>query len=202
MKFKANIFPRLQVTVMLVMVLAALPGMLSSQTDRKPIDLSDHWLKEENFPLSQLGSSIVYIPLETRSDCYIPNAYQCSFRMTPFHFFVIPNGKPVMVFDRNGKFQGTIGSIGKGPREVISIHSYVIHDDGPNGWFAIYNPTGPTVMIFSMAGRLIREFHVDKNIRKIMGCPEGNIVGLSIDLYGFIRSGNQTSGYSQKSRSR
>lgn len=178
--------PALKNRISSVLILSVLTGFIiliscrSSEGDKKPVDLSAHWLKEENFPLSEMARSISYIPLETKEECFIPNAYECSVKATENHIFVAPRSKPLMIFDRKGKFIGKAGSIGEGPGEIHSISSYIVNEK--NQWLSIFNPNHSTVLVFSIYGRLIREFAVDKSIVRLIGDPDGNMIGLSIDI--------------------
>jgi len=140
----------------------------------------DRWTIKEDFFLSEMAKSIRYIPLETREECYIPNAWQCKLQATEQHFFVVPKDQPILVFDNKGKFQGKIGSIGEGPGEVVRINSFVINEK--EGWLAIFNPANSSALIYSLQGELIREFPVDKSIVRLIPDSKNRMVALSVDI--------------------
>jgi len=182
MRCKSNLSAGIPVFFILAYCLAVF-GLSScgpSLKDKKIIDLSSHWNKEENYSLSKISHSISYIPLETKEECFIPNAYECSVRVSDNHIFIVPRMKPMMIFDRKGKFLGKVGSIGEGPSEVITISSYVANEK--DQWIAIFKPSNSSVLMYSFNGRLIRDFPVDKSIVRLIGDPEGNLIGLSIDI--------------------
>jgi hypothetical protein len=143
------------------------------------IDLTKHWGKEENFLLSGVATSIRYVPLETRKECYISNAYQCNIRVTKNYFFIVPRSEPIMIFDRSGKFIRKVGSIGEGPTEVTGFFSYVINET--DQWIAVFKPSNSSVLFYSFNGKMIREFPVDKSAFKLTSDPVGNLIVLAMD---------------------
>jgi hypothetical protein len=86
----------------------------------------------------------------------------------------------MMIFSRAGKFLGKVVSIGEGPGEVLSISSYVVNEG--DQWIAVFKSSDSSVLMFSFDGKLLRDFPVDKSIVRLVGDPEGNMIGLSIDI--------------------
>jgi len=86
----------------------------------------------------------------------------------------------MLVFNRNGRFQRRIGSIGEGPGEVIEIKSFVVNER--LGWIAIFNPANHSILLYSFQGYLIREFAVEKSIVRLAEDPNDNLICLSVDV--------------------
>jgi hypothetical protein len=146
------------------------------------IDLSKHWGKEENFPLSKIAKTITYVPLETQKECFLPQGSACNILLTRDYFLVISETRPIFVFSRQGKYLWKIGTIGNGPHEIPEI-SNVLADQQAD-WVAIKSSMVNKVLIFSMKGKFLREFDLEPGISKIYKGPAGEIVGLKIPTLG------------------
>jgi hypothetical protein len=97
------------------------------------IDLHSAYQKRDNFPLSKIVESIIYIPLET-TDKNILDEYLRRIVITKSEIFVFVFGQGVYRFTSNGKFVNKIGRVGRGPAECVkpkdmtldSVNKYVI----------------------------------------------------------------------------
>lgn len=72
--------------------------------------------QEKEVYLSHIAKSIKYVPLETTSE-YMIGDKTVKVKPCAEFIFVAEHGKPIGVFDLDGKFLRTIGNIGKGPGE-------------------------------------------------------------------------------------
>ena len=171
------------------------PKPASSQP-KQIIDLSRHWGKEENFPLSQIGKSISYVPLETNKECFLPQAASCGLRLTPDYILVITAKRPILVFSRQGKYLWKIGEIGNGPHETPEISNVVANQE--KDWVAIRSSATDKVMLFSMKGLFLREFDLQPGTGNIYPGPDGEIVGLSMPVPGTSDSRRSLIFYSDK----
>jgi hypothetical protein len=157
-------------------------GLLACSNHSTPyreIDLSDEWMKEEHFPLSEIAKTVRYIPLETNKACFF-SASRSGLIVSENYFYLIPWNKPLLIFRKTGEFRGSVGSIGQGPREVERIGSVVVNEK--KNWIAIFNSAHASVLLHTYEGELIREFPVDKSITRLIPGPDGQLIGLSIDI--------------------
>ena len=88
-------------------------------TEEKTIDniirLGDAINQIREVNLSELVDSVTYLPLETRKECLLRNTSW--FNYSPPYIICSRT-----VFDLNGKFVRTIGSIGQGPGEDPALY--------------------------------------------------------------------------------
>jgi len=63
---------------------------------------------------------------------------------------------------------------------VEEIASVVVNEK--NNWITIFNQAHASVLLHSYDGRLIREFPVDRSITRLIPGPDGQLIGLSIDI--------------------
>jgi hypothetical protein len=149
---------------------------------KRIFDLSKHWGKEENFPLSKIGKSITYVPLETSKECFLPQGAACRLVLTPDYFLVVTEKRPILVFSRQGKFLWKIGEIGNGPHETPEISNVVANQKA--GWVAIKSYDTDKVFVFSIKGQFLRDFDLEPGMSKIYEGPNGEIVGFEIPVPG------------------
>ncbi len=115
--------------------------------------------------LSELGSEITYLPLETNAACLIPQIEKLIYeggayflRSTNVNYELrekgtpppppIPPTKSLYRFSKNGEFICQISREGRAPSEYIDIHDF------------LYNQSNNTIDIFSLA-KEIKEFSLD-----------------------------------------
>lgn len=77
---------------------------------------------EEVF-LSEVTDSIIYIKLQT-TDNYLIGEDGVKVRLTGSFIFISEHGKPIGMFDKNGKFIRSIGKIGRGPEEFFFDYNF------------------------------------------------------------------------------
>lgn len=174
-----NLMFRKPTLILIPILFSGLLACSNHSTPYREIDLSDEWMKEEHFPLSEIAKTVRYIPLETDTACFF-SASRCGLIVSENYFYLIPRNKPLMIFRKSGEFRGSVGSIGQGPGEVQEIGSIVVNEK--ENWIAIFNPAHASVLLHSYEGELIREFPVDKSITRLMPGPDGQLIGLSIDI--------------------
>ena len=104
--------------------------------------------------LSMLVKDIEYIPLETKPNCLIRNAYP---HFAPNNIFVL-SLHIIYRFDNSGKFLNTIGKVGKGPEEftwnygcAIDENNKRIYIRGRANKIVSYNYQGDFCGVFPIA---------------------------------------------------
>lgn len=90
----------------------------------------------ENINLSEICSSIRYIPLETNSKCYINEISRIKFFGDSIFIFnqLFWNLKEILVFDTTGKFLGNFGQMGPGPEEIDNPRDIIKFNDSYLVW--------------------------------------------------------------------
>lgn len=86
--------------------------------------------------LSDVCSSVSYIPLETNSKCYINNISKIKFFGDSIFIInqLFMNVKEILVFDLTGKFLGNFGQTGAGPEEIDAPRDIVKFKDSYLVW--------------------------------------------------------------------
>lgn len=107
-----------------------------------------------SMPLSTLGSSLEYIPLETDTACLIENI---SNVFVSDSFIYVNDGNRLLLFGRNGKYLRQIGSSGRGPGEYSRIGDFII-DESQKEIFVL---SSRVVLVFDINGLFKRDFKID-----------------------------------------
>lgn len=130
-------------------------------------------LQTEDIRLSEICSTIRYIPLETGAESLISNIR--FVEMIPQGFYVA-SGDQVRLFDTDGRFVRNIGAPGNGPGEYNVVGDIAV-DRSDNSLFLI-NILGRKVMHFGIDGALINDFVIDQALT-----ADQIEVGLSGEIY-------------------
>ncbi len=100
--------------------------------------------------LSDIASSIRYIPLETTNKFLIGDK-NVHVKPCGEYIFVSEHGKPIGAFDRSGKFIRTIGKIGEGPGEYN--FDFIFWPDSTSRNIYVWNAIYSTIMTYSFEGK-------------------------------------------------
>ncbi len=115
--------------LLILLILFSCSGNKEKQSESKQesIDVAKAFENKQELKLSQFATEVSYIKLETNPDCLI--AMVGNLRLGK-RYLVLSNGfqGKIFLFTRTGKFIKTIGSMGKGPGEYISISGLVVDD--------------------------------------------------------------------------
>lgn len=110
------------ITILSLLLFSCTNNIDKSITTLKVVETTD------TIFLSQIVSSIEYIPLETPPGIYINRASKII--LFNDKFFTISN-EQIFIFDRNGKYLSKINRKGRGPNEYLSIMDFCVNpDDG------------------------------------------------------------------------
>ncbi|MGL5561077.1 MAG: 6-bladed beta-propeller, partial [Tannerellaceae bacterium] len=101
---------------------------LQAKDGLKTIEIVPSKIETGDLKLSNLITSIEYIPLETTDECLIGN-YISIYDLSDKHIVVFcPQAKSVYLFDRKGKFLRTISRHGQGPEEFITVKKLTLDE--------------------------------------------------------------------------
>lgn len=133
---------------LVLVVLGCSSGTQESSLNRLSVDLSQE-KKEVNF--SQLiKADVDIIPFDnydgSETPIYFRDIYKFRYYNDEFYILDFIYGKKVFVFDKNGKFQRSIGHNGDGPGGLKQIMDFDIINDQVKildyGKFLIFEPNG------------------------------------------------------------
>ncbi|MEA1876649.1 MAG: 6-bladed beta-propeller [Bacteroidota bacterium] len=164
---------RLLDTIICTIILLFFSGGLILHGQEKIIDISNHWEDTGNYPLSRIGESIEYIPLETTPSCLIGPAHNYRYKIVRDTIYLTRSGHPVYVFDLNGKFVRRIGQVGKGPQEFVDVTSFAIDKNENRIW--ISDRKVGKILIYSTDGSFVSQFKRTKGSYKLFSNLNGGV---------------------------
>jgi hypothetical protein len=139
----------------LALALASCGG--TTETSELPIlDVEAAIADTRNFDLSEIAESIEFIPL----DDSVPESLLGDPRYTGDtknnFYFINTTNKPVLVFDKSGKFKYTLGSMGRGPDEFLQINGLATDYENDNLYLNVRSGEGyvQSMVAYDSAGRL------------------------------------------------
>jgi hypothetical protein len=118
------------------------------------LNLADLTGKTREVLLSQIATGVTYVPLETTND-FLIGEKNVHVKPCGEYLFVSEHGKPVGVFDRNGKFIRKIGNIGKGPGEYNFDFNFWPEESSRQ--IFLWNADKRTIMAFSFEGAFVKD---------------------------------------------
>lgn len=134
---------------------------------------------EREFLLSELATDIKLVPLETREDALIGSggAYPgVPVILTPDGFMLIPqNRSPLCIFDSEGRYVRTIGSIGRGPGEY-SANYYAVYCSEQRHIY-IKNNFARDILEFDWEGNFIKKFQAETDLLNFEVMEKGRFLG-------------------------
>lgn len=178
---KARIMNRLfiKLTALAIVILLHSCGSLKNQTeDKHPELVQIRWEKLEEKDMLYTDDKIDscrFLLLETNEKCLIGEIIK--ILVTDKHIFIIDNNKKLFVFDTNGKFLNTIGSIGPGPDEHLTISDFYVDEE--TGVVGVYDAYRTSITRYSFDGEIIDKTNCDpvlKNSRYILGINNGQLL--------------------------
>ena len=96
-----------------------------STNDLYTIDVESVIRNKLYTPLSEVGTDIIYLPLETRNDNLLRKIRKIEITES---FIFVSDKRNLLQFTKNGEFIRQIGKIGKGPGEYISILNFSVNE--------------------------------------------------------------------------
>ena len=140
--------------------------------------------KGKAIKLSEYADDIQYIFLEASDDCLI---YEIDKIMVDDSLIFIFNKKQFLIFDTTGKFKRSIGRVGKGPGEFLSIMDFTINTN--ENTIYIYDYNQRKVICYKYNGDLVFEFRLHTNPMRIASLNNESLI-LSWVKPDFIRNDN------------
>lgn len=156
---------------------------LQAKDGLKTIEIIPSKIETGDLKLSNLITSIEYIPLETTDECLIGNigSYDISEK---YILVYCRQGKTLALFDRKGKFLRTISRHGQGPEEFISIKGLKL--DEQKNLIIINDIVG--IKFFDLQGKFLRtstlhtgpDFQLQIDESRLFSCFPGSVKGDSV----------------------
>lgn len=110
------------------------------------IDIKKNYDNVHSINLSTLGKDVLYVPLETNSECLMKDIRSIEF--SDSYIFVSDIDK-VVRFDKKGKYLGKIDANGRGPGEYLGVIDFCINNELQE----IYIISADRVYIFDFEGK-------------------------------------------------
>ena len=144
--------------ILWVLVLFACNNVTSFQLKNgEKIDCSV--IEDENFHLSSMASIQTIVPLQTNDSCLIGRIDKIEFFNDEVYVLDREYGVRLLVFDRNdGHFISSIGRMGKGPGEYVSICDFSI-DKKKGLIYLLCNKN--RLLVYSLSGEFQISFAMD-----------------------------------------
>lgn len=127
------------------------------QSDTITLKIKDALSNERDVYLSEIASSIEYIPLETSDKSLIANLSRPI--LTDGTFYIIDNKwKDIKRFSRDGKFLGYIGGLGRAKGEFTSANPHNFYADNEKKHLHIFDNN--KIIEYDREGAFIRDMYV------------------------------------------
>lgn len=139
--------------IAIVLLLASCKNSNNSDLTYR-IDLERNITNIKSIPLSTLGSSLEYVPLETDTACLVQSITN-AFLTDSFIF--ISDYNRLLKFDINGKYLKQIGSKGRGPGEYPSLGNFIIDKNNRE----IYVLSSRIILVYDFDGNFKRDFKIE-----------------------------------------
>jgi hypothetical protein len=160
---------------LLIGLLFSCKNSIVSENSIDLLALSDN---SEVYKLSEISEKIDFIFLETSDSCLLKPTRKIIYRNG---MYFIESGSRIYLFSANGSFLNSIGKIGRGPDEYISLADFDVSNDG-NTLALLTNPNRK-VFLFKSTGESLSSFPVDK--RAINLAFEKEMIVTHSDNYSF-----------------
>jgi hypothetical protein len=106
--------------------------------------------------LSEIGSSLEYIPLETSPDLMIGSPTAVTLYQ---NYIIIKDSQQIYLFDTNGKFLRKIGAFGRGPEEYSMLATFNV--DKYNNWICVLSNN--KILCFDFDGFLVKTIDIGRS---------------------------------------
>lgn len=189
-KIKMSLF--IKILFIFPLVISCQNSIKNDSNQLVTFDLKGH-LELSNVKLSDLNiSDIEYIPLETNEKSMIDHIEELSFNwgnvriMSDEKYFLIKIRNKILKFRIDGKFEGMIGTQGRGPTEFQVAHDLDINIESHNiylvsAWQKKFN-------VYSEDGKFVRTFPIPAYAPISFRFVDGKILCYFDDLQGNIKN--------------
>lgn len=166
----------------------------------KTIDFSSSLTVEEHINLSNIASSIEYIPLESSEQSWIVSISKICF--TAKNIYVFDKSQKVLLqFNLSGKFKRKIGVQGKGPNEYNSIYNFaVLSLNKGSETIGITDSGTGKILLFDEQGDFKFGFKPEVFAVDLEFLNDGTIVTYMSENSSFENDSNSLSFYSQNGK--
>ena len=151
--------------ILLVLILSGC-GQLVDQSNCEVISIEDAFEKKSKIELSEYVSAIDYIPLETKPECMLDGAESLNIRVFVDRVYIFNGdlkfGKETslpLLFNSDGTFVSSIGSIGNSNNEFVNIKEMMIDSVARQLVLVDYN----RFLFYTLSGEFRRTANVVMN---------------------------------------
>ncbi|MCX6223369.1 MAG: 6-bladed beta-propeller [Bacteroidia bacterium] len=137
------------------------------------IDLTNLWANPQEVKLSTIADSVFYIPLETKTGCFLSHWDHLHVEVLEKYLIVYEEDNVLRLFDRDGKYLLTFGGKGKGPGEYTVAREFTWDEEANRVYISDFYKK--KVIVFDFSGKLIKEFDPQKNPCEITVSPNHDI---------------------------
>lgn len=116
---------------------------------------------EKGFSLSEVVDELKVIKLETNKDCLIGRS-NINLIFSNDHLFVSQSRSPLFVFNADGKFIRSIGTIGRGPGEIEESYNFSFNPTDSTVLF--FGGSRNSILVYSFNGKYLRDINIDQRI--------------------------------------
>jgi hypothetical protein len=156
--------------------------LINSKYSGFHFELENAFDNPQKIPLSEIGSELEYIPLESKPACMLGEINKLVLTDS---FIFVSDVKKLLQFNRNGEFIKSIGSIGRGPGEYKSVIDFFI--DQPDK--KIYILSGRDVHIYNYQGYFQRSLKMNIAANQLIPTDSNAIIFHDFTFYvNFINS--------------
>ena len=137
-----QLFTRLAATTAAIATLVITLHGCSGPTsgDLTTLDLAAAIDNPRPFDLTEIADDIELIPLDdTQRESLLGNISQIAASRERFYVLDNSGDRPVKVFDRQGRFIGTRGQLGRGPNEFLTARSMAVDPDTDELWLSVFS---------------------------------------------------------------
>lgn len=159
--------------IILVSLLSSCLSNSNESPELMVFDLQAGMSHPESFVMSDIISTMSYIPLETREESLI--GFIDKITIADDKFVLSDRKKGIKVFLNEGAFSHDIGGIGKGPGEYIQVRS--LSWDHKSKEVVVYNVGNANLQFYSPNGHFKRSFKVPHNPMNIYPQQNGKYLG-------------------------
>ena len=145
------------------------------ESQNNVIQLEEVWDTKGTVMLTEIASSIEYIPLLTSSDkeSLLPAANKIKVVKAGSYFVIYGRELAVKVFSGQGDYIRTIGGIGKGPGEYSRVTKVLVTPEGNGIWIIDINSN--RLINYSIKGILMNDYKLERNLSQVSIDSKGNL---------------------------
>lgn len=148
------------IAIIFILLLYTLSCKDHTNQDIKVIDVGKYFKQHKEIMLSEIGSDVEYIQLESLDTCFIGRIEKILFIGDKIAILDYRSNN-VLLFNRNGKYLRHIGKIGQGPGEFIRVSDITFLPEDSS--ICLIDELSTKFLRYNLNGKLIFEKHFSMN---------------------------------------